>query len=77
MWWWVLEWFPVSQVIASVGVRPGYIMISDHFFYMPMVAVAMLVMLAYDKLSGLWVNDILPLRLTYSNCKFKNKYCVT
>lgn len=37
--WFVLELFPVSQIVTTIGVSPGYISLAEHFFYVPSIAV--------------------------------------
>jgi len=37
-WFWI-ELIPVSQIVASIGVQPGYISTAEHFFYVPSIGV--------------------------------------
>jgi len=43
--WVVLELFPVSQVLATIGVQPGYISTAEHFLYLPSVGILALLVL--------------------------------
>jgi len=42
--WFVIELAPVSQLVTTIGVGPGYISAAEHFLYMP--SVAMLALMA-------------------------------
>ena len=35
--WFCIELFPVSQLVTTIGVRPGYISTAEHFLYMPSI----------------------------------------
>ncbi len=43
--WFALEIFPVSQIIATIGVGVGYISAAEHFFYMASVPLFILMVL--------------------------------
>jgi len=51
---WVgIELLPVSQIITSIGVQPGFISAAEHFLYMPVIGAFVLVVLAVQKLLDL------------------------
>jgi len=44
--WFFVEFLPVSQLFASIGVQPGFISTADHFLYIPAVPAVALIVLA-------------------------------
>jgi len=48
--WVCIELFPVSQMITTIGVRPGYISAAEHFLYMPIIGAFVLLVFAVRKL---------------------------
>jgi len=48
--WFCLELFPVSQIITTIGVGPGYISSAEHFLYMPSVGIFALMALGIKAL---------------------------
>ncbi len=36
--WFLIDFAPVSQIVTSLGVQPGYISLAEHFLYVPSVA---------------------------------------
>ena len=52
--WYVIELFPVSQLVSSIGVQPGYISLAEHFLYSASVGVFALLVLAGARL-GDWL----------------------
>ena len=43
--WTALELFPVAQILATIGVQPGYISTAEHFLYLPSVGLMALLVL--------------------------------
>ena len=43
--WFALELAPVSQIVTSLGVQPGFISLAEHFLYVPSVAMFVLLVL--------------------------------
>ena len=48
--WICFEYAPVSQVLVSVGVQPGRILVAEHFMYMPAVGIFALAVMLFDKI---------------------------
>jgi len=48
--WFGIELFPVSQVVTTIGVGPGYISAAEHFLYMPAIGMFALMALGGQKL---------------------------
>jgi tetratricopeptide (TPR) repeat protein len=48
--WFCIELFPVSQIITTIGVQPGMLSAAEHFLYMPVVGVFVLLVLGARKL---------------------------
>jgi len=48
-WFWI-ELFPVSQIVASIGVQPGFISTAEHFLYTASVGIFALLVMAFGKL---------------------------
>lgn len=46
--WFFIELLPVSQLITTVGVQPGYISTAEHFLYVPSIGIFILVLLVFD-----------------------------
>ena len=46
--WFFIELFPVSQIVSTVGVQPGYISSAEHFLYTPSVGFFVLAVIAYE-----------------------------
>ncbi len=46
--WFFIELLPVSQLVTTVGVQPGYISTAEHFLYTPSVGIFILAMLAFE-----------------------------
>lgn len=46
--WFFIELLPVSQIITTVGVQPGYISTAEHFLYLPSIPFFILAVLALD-----------------------------
>ena len=44
--WIAIELFPVSQIITTIGVQPGYISLAEHFFYVPSIGAFVLMSMA-------------------------------
>ena len=47
--WFFIELLPVSQLITTVGVQPGYISTAEHFLYIPSIAFFILLALAFSR----------------------------
>jgi len=43
--WFCIELFPVSQIVTTIGVGPGYISAAEHFLYMPSIGIFVLLVL--------------------------------
>jgi tetratricopeptide (TPR) repeat protein len=41
--WFCIELLPVSQIVTTIGVSPGYISVAEHFLYMPAIGVFALI----------------------------------
>lgn len=48
--WFLVELFPVSQIVTSIGVSPGYISTSEHFLYTASVGMFGLLVLTYQRI---------------------------
>ncbi len=48
--WFSVELAPVSQIVTSLGVQPGFISLAEHFLYVPSVAMFVLLVLAVEHL---------------------------
>lgn len=48
-WFWI-ELFPVSQIVTTIGVGPGYISTAEHFLYAPSVGIFVLFILSVQTL---------------------------
>jgi Flp pilus assembly protein TadD len=65
-----IELFPVSQIVTTIGVRPGYISAAEHFLYMPAVGAFALLVIGTRKLyrfifkQGLCSSQVLRLALS-------------
>ncbi len=46
--WFFIELLPVSQLVTTVGVQPGYISTAEHFLYTPSVGFFLLVLMAFE-----------------------------
>lgn len=46
--WFFIELLPVSQLVTTVGVQPGYISTAEHFLYLPSIAIFVLVVFLFD-----------------------------
>jgi len=47
--WFFIELFPVSQIVSTIGVQPGYISAAEHFLYTPSVGFFALIVLFYER----------------------------
>lgn len=43
--WFLMELAPVSQIVTSLGVQPGFISLAEHFLYMPSIAMLTLLVI--------------------------------
>ena len=48
--WFFIELFPVSQIITTIGVGPGYISTAEHFLYMPSIGIFILIVIGVKKM---------------------------
>ena len=48
--WFCIELFPVSQIITTIGVGPGYISAAEHFLYSPSIGILILIVLGVKKI---------------------------
>jgi tetratricopeptide (TPR) repeat protein len=48
--WFCIELFPVSQIVTTIGVSPGYISAAEHFLYMPSVGIFALIAVGGQRL---------------------------
>lgn len=48
--WFFIELFPVSQIVTTIGVGPGYISAAEHFLYMPSIGAFILIVIGIKKL---------------------------
>lgn len=48
--WFLIELAPVSQIVTSIGVQPGFISLAEHFLYVPSVAALTLFVLGVQHL---------------------------
>ncbi len=51
--WFLIELAPVSQIVTSIGVQPGFISLAEHFLYVPSVAALTLLVLGVQYLWNL------------------------
>lgn len=51
--WFCIELFPVSQVITTIGVGPGFISAAEHFLYLPSIGAFALIALGVRELYSL------------------------
>ncbi|MCK5083470.1 MAG: tetratricopeptide repeat protein [Candidatus Omnitrophica bacterium] len=51
--WFAIELFPVSQIITTIGVGPGYISAAEHFLYSPSVGIFVLIVLGAKRIYSL------------------------
>ena len=54
--WFLVEFAPVSQIVTSLGVQPGFISLAEHFLYVP--SVAMLTILILSVRYAMQYNDV-------------------
>ncbi len=45
--WFFIELMPVSQILVTIGVQPGYISVAEHFLYTPSVGMLVLLVLSF------------------------------
>jgi protein O-mannosyl-transferase len=71
--WFLIELAPVSQVVTSLGVQPGFISLAEHFLYVPSIAFLTLAVLGIFKVMELnaakrwfsqWVGTMALIALT-------------
>jgi len=48
--WFCIELFPVSQIITTIGVQPGVMSAAEHFLYMPVIGIFVLLVLGVREL---------------------------
>ena len=48
--WFCIELFPASQIITTIGVQPGVMSAAEHFLYMPVIGIFVLLVLSVRKL---------------------------
>ncbi len=48
--WFLIELAPVSQIVTSIGVQPGFISLAEHFVYVPSIAALTLIVLGVQHL---------------------------
>lgn len=48
--WFLIELAPVSQIVTSIGVQPGFISLAEHFLYVPSIAALTLIVLGVQHL---------------------------
>ena len=48
--WFCVELFPVSQIVTTIGVGPGYISAAEHFLYLPSIGVLALIVMGAKRL---------------------------
>lgn len=53
--WFAVELLPVSQLVTTIGVQPGYISAADHFLYLPSAAFLALLVTGAEKLCAVSV----------------------
>jgi len=60
--WFFIELLPVSQVITTVGVQPGYISTAEHFLYIPSISFFILLSVAFSHYKKLAIEkrDVSP-----------------
>ena len=51
--WFAIELFPVSQIVTTIGVGPGYISTAEHFLYGPSIGIFILIVLGVKKIVDL------------------------
>lgn len=53
MLWFLIDFAPVSQILTSLGVQPGFISLAEHFLYVPTAAMAALIVVTVRHLWSL------------------------
>ena len=48
--WFCIGLFPVSQIITTIGVQPGVMSVAEHFLYMPVLGIFILLVLGIRRL---------------------------
>jgi tetratricopeptide (TPR) repeat protein len=51
--WFALEFAPVSQIVTSLGVQPGFISLAEHFLYLPSIAILTVAVLGLRRVGEL------------------------
>jgi tetratricopeptide (TPR) repeat protein len=49
--WPLIDFFPVSQIVSSIGTMPGHIALNEHFLYLPSVGIFTLIVIGVRALS--------------------------